>query len=81
MHFLAKTLYLVRNMFDRQAKPIRIIDDPDDQCPDKWSFTVLYFLILSMYQKFRKIEDDVFKIVCYCPAFISDPGLLKTFDY
>jgi len=33
-------------MFIRRAKPIRIIGDADNQCPDKWSATV--FLILGM---------------------------------
>jgi hypothetical protein len=35
----AKTVTL--DKFTRRAKPIRIIGDPDNQLPDKWSSTVL----------------------------------------
>jgi len=32
--------YRILDKFTRRAKPIRIIGDPDNQRPDKWSFSV-----------------------------------------
>ena len=34
-----------QKMFTGRAEPIRIIGEPDNQCPDEWSFTV--FLEIS----------------------------------
>ena len=34
-------------MFTGRAKPIRIIGDPDNQRPDKWSYTVLVTRIVK----------------------------------
>jgi len=36
-------------MFNRRAKPIRINGDPDNQRPDKWSSTVILFVIFVPY--------------------------------
>ena len=30
-----------KEMFSGRTKPFRIIGDPDNQFPDKWSFTVM----------------------------------------
>jgi hypothetical protein len=30
-----------KKMFTRRAKPVRMIDDPDNQRPDKWSSPVM----------------------------------------
>jgi len=32
-------------MFTGRAKPIRIIGDPDNELPDKWSYTILTYLL------------------------------------
>ena len=36
-----KKLQYSYSIFTRRAKPIRIIGDPDNQLPDKWSSTLL----------------------------------------
>ena len=33
-----------KKMFSRRAKPIRIIGNPDNQRPDKWSYTAIVYI-------------------------------------
>jgi hypothetical protein len=40
-------LYKILEKFTRRAKPIRLIGDPDNQGPDKWSTSALYLLLLG----------------------------------
>ena len=42
--------------FNRRAKLIRIIADPDNQRPDKWSSTVLNLLHFIPYYFTRKLS-------------------------
>ena len=47
-----------KKMFTRRAKPFRIIGDPDNQRPDKWSSTVLHFSL--------RLSTLFFPSVCIC---------------
>jgi hypothetical protein len=44
----------IKKRFTRRAKPIRIIGDPDNQLPDKWSFTVHNGLAIYISLLLRK---------------------------
>jgi len=49
---------LEANKFTRRAKPIRIIRDPENQRPDKWSSTI-YNVVSEEYSKFYYADREL----------------------
>ena len=47
-NFEASQFWRILDKFTRRAKPIRIIDGPDNQLPDNWNSTVFHYYIFSV---------------------------------